>query len=117
VRYLLFIVLSLHVTLIAAGVSVQKSGYILTQWCVDNAKFDNCHLENFFCGEDNCFKRYSAGNNQNIELVLYTSESNTTYKLHVSDKLRYKFDRYIGESNVSVTGELDDEVINVTDVK
>ena len=115
-KALLSVVIALHVSLVADALIVKKSGFLITQSCVDKKEFYNCHLENFFCGEDECFKRNRPAINQNIDLVLYSQDENSTYKLEMSKPIRYKLDKYLGDSNVSIIGELNDKIITVRDI-
>ena len=102
-----FLFLTIFVFGLAASESFEKSGFLTTQSCVEQGAFADCHLENYACGGDECYRMTDVGEDDDIPLVLFSHDDGVAYKLDISLLPRSKFDMAVNRSSVTVVGEYD----------
>ena len=81
----LIITLLLSVNVFAAKlVPIEKQGFLTIESCAAQGAFQDCYMENYLCGSDECFKKTEPGVIKDVQIVLYSHKDGITYKLDVA---------------------------------
>lgn len=95
---------------------IEKSGFLTTQWCVDNDMFADCRLESYVCGEGGCFKDFDPAEITKSQIVLYVHDELKSYPIDTSGiHLSELLEKGANKNEVTITGELEDGTIKASE--
>lgn len=104
----LIITLLLSVNVFAAKlVPIEKQGFLTIESCAAQGAFQDCYMENYLCGSDECFKKTEPGVIKDVQIVLYSHKDGITYKLDVAKIPMADIDSGINRNDVTIIGNYD----------
>lgn len=88
----------------------QKQGFLTTKWCADQGMFQDCRMESIVCGEGECHQKWEVGDEEKMDLVLYSHDDLQYYKLDLS---KFKdigglLEKGINKDQVTINGDAAD---------
>lgn len=87
---------------------IEKDGFLTTQKCAEAGAFQDCYLQNYICGSDDCYKKYPAGVYGDIQVVLYSHSDGIIYKIDTTDIKMSDLDSGINRNEVTIIGKYDE---------
>ncbi|WP_373001718.1 hypothetical protein [Sulfurimonas sp.] len=100
-------------------VDIEKEGFLSTDKCVEAGAFQDCYLQNYICGSDDCYKKNAPGVFGDVQIVLYNHKDGITYKIDISKLNIADLDGGINRNNVTIIGKYDEstQTIHATEFK
>lgn len=93
-----------------ANASFEKQGFLTTKWCADQGMFQDCRMESIVCGEGECHQKWEFGDEEKMELVLYSNDDLQYYPLDLSKfhHIAELLEEGINKDQVLIKGDLAD---------
>ncbi len=98
---------SKKVVVLSELADMEKDGFLTTKKCAEAGSFQDCYLQNYICGSNDCYKKFEAGVYGNPEIVLYSHVDGIIYNLDVSKLEMSELDQGINRNEVTITGKYD----------
>lgn len=89
-------------------VDMEKDGFLTTQKCAEAGSFQDCYLQNYICGSDDCYKKYPAGVYGDVQIVLYSHKDGIIYKIDTTNIEMSEIDKGINRNEVTIIGKYDE---------
>ena len=86
-------------------VPIEKVGFLSIDKCIEQGAFQDCYLENYVCGSDDCFKSHDPGVFGDVGIVLFSHKEGVTYKIDISEVDAADIDKGINRNEVTIIGE------------
>ena len=91
--------------------SFEKQGFLTTKWCAEQGMFQDCRMESIVCGEGECYQKWEFGDEEKMELVLYSNDDLQYYPLYMSKfhHIAELLEEGINKDQVTIKGDLGDD--------